>query len=174
MGGIFCTIITVFFVFINKDGIKQELAYNFGNQKQETSLNKASFIYIPKIRLEAPLVKAKEQKSKDLQKLLLSGVVEIIGPNQNNIYIGHSSNYWWEESKYNNVFGLLDKLETGNIIIITKKNQKKKYSIYKKSVTHKNDPEIAKISNSEDITLVTCWPKGTNWKRLYIKAKPVK
>ncbi len=133
---------------------------------------------IPEIGVNSEIVWAKDKNKELLQKELLNGIVHYPGtatPENygNGIYIGHSSNFPWQKSKYNNVFALLGKLKHEDEIIISWKNKKHRYSVFEKKILAKNDEDyiFAEHSEKSTITLVTCWPPGTNLENLAVKAK---
>lgn len=133
------------------------------------------YLQIPKIGVVAPIIWSKDDSQEVLQAELLSGIVhfpETAAPGTpgNGVYIGHSSNYWWEESDYNTIFGLLEKLQLGDNIVINYSGQTFKYQVTANKIVAKNDPEIFAATSANQITLVTCWPRGTNLKNFYVRA----
>ncbi|HFC76840.1 MAG TPA: sortase, partial [Candidatus Moranbacteria bacterium] len=81
----------------------------------------------------------------------------------------------WIKGKYNYIFRKLNNLQIGDKIIIkaTQKNGRSfeyTYTVYNKDVVLADDDKIFAINKNPTITLVTCWPLGTNWKRLIVKA----
>ncbi len=140
-------------------------------------------IEIEKIDVTAPIVWTTSNNEKSLLKDLEKGVVRLpktgIPAQEGNMVIsGHSSNYVWAKGNYNYIFQNLNELIPGDKIILktTQANGKvfeKTYIIKKKQVVKPDDPLI--FENNEglsEITLVTCWPLRTTWKRLIIKAEP--
>ena len=132
-------------------------------------------LQIAKIGVAAPLIWPETDDPNFLQSALLSGIVHfpetaVPGATGNGVYIGHSSNYWWEKSDYNTIFGLLEKLQIGDSIVINYNGQTFKYQVTANKIVAKNDPEIFATTTTSQITLVTCWPRGTNLKNFYVRA----
>ncbi len=138
-------------------------------------------IEIDKINVEVPVVLSKDATEEVLQKDLDNGVIHYPGmamPGQRgNVYIaGHSSNYIWSKGAYNNIFRNLNDLIAGDEIIIKTKQQNGKEITYKYVVTLKeevapDDNRIFANTQSQELTLTTCWPLGTNARRIMVKAQ---
>jgi len=138
-------------------------------------------IAINKIDVEVPVILSKSTDEKTLQKDLNRGVIhypKMAMPGQRgNMYIaGHSSNYVWSKGAYNHAFKRLNNLVDGDEIIITTKfyNGKKieyKYIVSLKEEVAPNDGRIFANTQAQELTLTTCWPLGTNLRRLMIKAQ---
>jgi len=86
----------------------------------------------------------------------------------------HSTDYWWNVSTYNAVFYLLGKLEKGDEINLYYKGQRYVYHVIDKTVVDPSQVEyITRKTNTEFLTLQTCWPLGTTFKRLLVFATRV-
>ena len=127
-------------------------------------------IYIPKINVKAPIIVSKSVANASILKDLKSGVALYPGtalPGQGNtVIIGHSSSY--SITKYASVFSLLNKLVSGDQIII---NYNGKNYIY--SVTGKKTGSVDVMmqqSITDDLVLGTCWPVGTDKGRILVTA----
>lgn len=138
-------------------------------------------ISIAKISISAPMIWSKSEKEQDMLKELENGLghyFKTSAPGQlgNMIVSGHSSNYLWAKGDYNHVFKDLDNLEKGDVITATtfQKNGKViiyRYVVSEKFVTVPNDARIFENSENPILTLSTCWPIGTNFRRLIVKAE---
>ncbi|EKE18487.1 MAG: sortase family protein [uncultured bacterium] len=138
-------------------------------------------IKIEKLGIDAPMVWSKSTSDAEMLKDLENGVSHFhktASPGQigNMIVSGHSSNYSWARGDYNNIFKDLYLLETGDEIIVNtlQKNGRAvayKYSVIKKFVTTADDQQVFAQSEKPILTLSTCWPLGTNLKRLIVKAE---
>ena len=138
-------------------------------------------IAINKINVEVPVVLSKSTDEKVLQKDLEHGVIhypKMAMPGQRgNMYIaGHSSNYAWSKGAYNYAFKKLNDLVEGDEIVVTTKfyNGKKieyKYIVSLKEEVAPDDARIFANTQAPELTLTTCWPLGTNLRRLMIKAQ---
>lgn len=138
-------------------------------------------IVIPKIGKNIPLLDVKEPKVSGLDELndifmkeLESGVVRYPGSakpgNPGNAFIfGHSSNFPWLEGEYNDVFALLDNVVYGDEIVVYYGQEKYTYKIYEKRVIKPGDVSVLKKNTDiSEITLMTCWPIGTDLNRLVV------
>ena len=141
------------------------------------------FIVIDKIGIDVPVVLSKNSDEASLQKDLEKGVIhypKTAMPGQRgNMYIaGHSSNYSWAKGTYNYVFKRLNELENGDKIIVKVKFHNGNELAYTYVVTTKeevapDDERIFADTQSQQLTLTTCWPLGTNFRRLMVKAQLV-
>lgn len=129
---------------------------------------------IPKIDLNAPIIW--ETEPANIIKELDFGVAHYKGtalPDQEgNVFItGHSSNYWWSRSSYNTVFALLDKLNNGDEIVLSYQEKTYQYRVREKLIVNPDNVSVMQQTPGEHIlTLMTCYPVGTNRQRLIIKA----
>jgi len=141
-------------------------------------------IIIPKIGKNVPIrftsdknLKNKnfDQLEKDILKDLQSGVVHYPGTampgNKGNVFItGHSSYYPWDNGKYKNVFALLPSLEKGDEFTIFYNQKKYRYKIFQKDVVNPDNVNVMDQGSERIATLMTCYPVGTNLKRMIIRA----
>lgn len=147
-----------------------------------------NYIFIPKIGKNAPIVEVSDQNliaqkwgdlEKDIQGALKDGVVHYPGtatPGQpGNFFItGHSSYYFWEHSKYKDIFALLDQLEVGDRYVIYYNQKKYVYEVIEKKIVPPSDTSVLRPEGNDEIsTLMTCHPVGTDLNRLIIRAKRV-
>lgn len=88
----------------------------------------------------------------------------------NAFIFGHSSNYPWIPSDYNDVFALLDTLENGDEIIVYYDQQKYVYRITDRAIVEPGDTDVlsARDPSKKEISLMTCWPVGTALERYII------
>lgn len=86
----------------------------------------------------------------------------------------HSTDYIWNVGTYNAVFYLLYKLEQGDEVNVFYKGTRHVYKVTGKQVVDPSEVEyLTRKTNSELLTLQTCWPPGTTLKRMLIFAEPV-
>ncbi|MFC1608919.1 sortase [Patescibacteria group bacterium] len=146
-----------------------------GNKRPSLKLS------IDKLNISAPMIFSASYIEDNMQEELKSGVViypetGIPGQHGNTVVSGHSSNYSWIQGAYNYVFKDLNSLNVGDEILIESlyENGKRfeyKYVITSKEVLNPNDEKIFASSGERVITVATCWPLGTNFSRLIVKAK---
>lgn len=142
------------------------------------------FVKIEKIAVDVPMIWTQSENEKISLKDLESGLSHFPksaapGENGNAIISGHSSNFVWAKGDYNYIFKNLNNLEKGDIVNIKtiQKNGKVfvyKYQINDKFVTTADDEKIFLETENPSLTLSTCWPLGTNLKRLIVKADLVR
>lgn len=134
-----------------------------------------SGIYISKINAKAPIMW--NGQTDNIQKLLKDGVAHISGSSMpglpGNVFLtGHSSDLPWADGNYKTVFALLDKLENGDEIIIRNQQQNILYKVYNKQVVKKEDVgNFVTTDKPQSLTIMTCFPVGSNWKRLIVQAE---
>lgn len=137
-------------------------------------------LVVPVLGVDAPIQWSIADEKSKTDAALLNGVVQLANsalPGQGgNIYItGHSSNYAWEKSKYNAIFGHLDKLKTDDKIYLRYKNELYIYQVTEQKTLLSDDLSLVNITggSAEQLSLVTCWPVGTSDKRLAVLAKRI-
>lgn len=89
------------------------------------------------------------------------------------VIVGHSTlPQLFNPKNYRAIFATLYTLQIGDEIDIKVSDVNYKYKIFNITVVNPDDPSIF-TQNFDDsyITLVTCTPPGTTWKRLLIKAR---
>ena len=83
----------------------------------------------------------------------------------------HSTDYFWNVGFYNAVFYLLGKLEKDDEVNIFYKGQRYVYKVVDKKIVDPSEVEyLTRKTNHEFLTLQTCWPPGTTFKRLLVFA----
>lgn len=139
-------------------------------------------IIIPRLGKNIPLLDVRHDTSASFTQMhevfmeeLRGGVVRYPGTalpgEQGNAFIfGHSSNYPWVKSKYNDVFALLDTLEENDEIIVYYNQKKFIYRVTDRAVVKPGDVAVleARDPTKKEISLMTCWPIGTTLERLII------
>ncbi len=88
------------------------------------------------------------------------------------VIFGHSTlPQLFNPKNYTAIFANLHLLKSGEEIILTVNGQDYKYKVFSISIMGPDDPNI--FSQSYDnsyITIITCTPPGTTWKRLVVRA----
>lgn len=157
---------------------------NFGsekskeNEKKEISPVDEEFgIVIPKINANVKIIpEVDSQNSLVYQQALTKGVAHAKGTaypgEKGNIFIfAHSGADILEANKYNAVFYLLSKMEKGDEIFIYYEKQKYHYIVSEKKIVEFDETSYMGETSEEQLTLMTCWPPGTTFKRLVIVAE---
>ncbi len=135
-------------------------------------------IVIGKLNIEAPLVLANGTSQNELNSALNQGVIFYPGsalPGQNGeVFLsGHSSVYPWNKTPYGQVFTLLDKLEAGDTVSLIYNHRQYDYLITNKEILPPNQVKISATSEPR-LTLFTCWPIGTSFKRLLVRGELIR
>lgn len=128
-------------------------------------------ISIPKINLDNAVVSAIDT---DLTKHLVNYQgTSIPGRNGNSVIFGHSTlPQLFNPKDYKTIFANAYSLKNGDIIYAIVSGATYTYKIFKITVADPEDSSalIQDYDNSY-LTLVTCTPPGTTWKRLVVKAR---
>ena len=165
--------------FIFKEEQKNRIDFNEANKKAE-DIPEDSRLIIKKINVSVPIISISSRQDKILQEGLKKGEVifpQTVFPGEkgNCVIVGHSSNFSWRKGDYDTIFVLLDKLKIGDEIEIFWEKEKIKYAIFENPrIVKANQTEILASAKEPILTLMTCWPIGTNYKRLIVKGKLVK
>ena len=135
-------------------------------------------LIIPKLKISAPIIFSASASPRQIKKDLKKGVVHYPdtarpGEKGNVFIIGHSSNYFWRAGDYDQVFALLDKLKNGDLISVYYRGKKYDYSVFEIFQVKPQEIWIMDSANEPIITLMTCWPVGTNLRRLAVRGKLV-
>lgn len=90
-----------------------------------------------------------------------------------NVYMfAHNTLNAWDIPKYNAVFYLLHNVDTGDRITTFYKGTRFDYIVFDKKVHNPKDLAPLETQYTEPVlSLQTCWPPGTTWQRLVVRAK---
>jgi sortase A len=134
-------------------------------------------IVIPKINANAKVIANVDPYDSNVyQEALTKGVAHAKGsglPDKfgNTFIFSHSSVNFYEALRYNSVFYLLGKLEKGDAVYLFYKGKKYTYRVKdKKTVEPEEISYLENIRGSKTLTLMTCTPPGTTFKRLVVIA----
>lgn len=138
----------------------------------EDQTNISSYtISIPKIKIEKAIASTVDN---DLTKHLVNYQgTGIPGRNGNSVIFGHSTlPQMFNPKDYKTIFANVYQLKNDDTIYATVNNVTYTYKVFKILVVNPEDSSalIQDYDNSY-ITLVTCTPPGTTWKRLVVKAR---
>lgn len=171
-------------VFIFAPVAKEEVTYQtrqiLNSEPDLTPPNKDFAIVIPKIAAIAPIIANVDSQNKNAYlSALHRGVAHAKGSSypgeEGNVYLfAHSTDTFYNVGRYNAVFYLIGKLEIGDEIKIYYKGEEIKYEVSEKKVVSADQVKyLGKIDDENTLTLQTCYPPGTDWKRLIVVAKEV-
>jgi len=133
------------------------------------------YLLIPKLQVNAPIVYSASAAEEAILADLKAGVSHYPGtanPGQigNIVITGHSSFYWWDDGKYNQVFSLLENLAAGDKIYIGANGKRYIYQVSELKVINPEDVQVLAQSRDSRLSLITCVPVGTNSQRLIVSA----
>ncbi len=131
-----------------------------------------NYVYIPSINISAPVISGTTVDEGTILNQLKQGVLmypgsSLPGKEGSTVIIGHSSsNLPWQ--KYGRIFSKLLELSEGDMIIVGHNGQKYSYHI-NKTMTGSID-QLSALNIQDDLVLGTCWPIGTDEKRIIVTA----
>lgn len=164
------------------EDIKVEL-----NNKPETFkkdnvvfLNPSFGLAIPKIDANANvLANIDPTDISEYNEALTKGVAHAKGSSlpgfDGNVFLfAHSAVNYYETSKYNIYFYLLNKLEKGDDIYVSYNSKIFKYKVEEVKLVKRTEVKyLSKYKEYNTLTLMTCWPAGIDINRLIVTAKEV-
>ena len=134
-------------------------------------------LIVDKLAIRAPIVADVDGNNKTAyNKALLKGVAHYKGtakPGEGgNIFVfGHSSTAIGQ-GDYAKAFASLNDLEKGDEAIVYYRQEELRYSVASKKIVASDDMSVLEPTKKEQLTLMTCWPIGSNFKRLTVVLKP--
>ncbi|HUS60488.1 MAG TPA: sortase [Nevskiaceae bacterium] len=150
------------------------------NLKMLKPINPQFSLIIPKIGLNSEVIANvpagdENQYKQDLKQGVAHAAGSFLPGENGSIYLfGHSTDYIWNISRFNAVFYLLKELSSGDQVNVFYKNQRYVYKVVEKKITNPGDLSLLKPQTGEEkLVLQTCWPLGTNWKRMVVIANKV-
>lgn len=156
---------------------REEIRYATGVPKTTTPVDSDFGIVIPKIGANARIIANVDPfDARAYQFALTKGVAQASGTSvpgaSGNIFLfAHSSENFYEAMRYNSVFYLLDKLDKNDEIDVYYNKVKFVYRVTgKKFADPKEISYITGDRSGQTLTLMTCWPPGTNISRLLVIA----
>jgi LPXTG-site transpeptidase (sortase) family protein len=176
------------YVISEESGDETNVGRGFGNllsQPRPISIVPVSRdfgLVVEKINVNAPVVKNVDSANyTEYMQALRSGAAHAKGTalpgskeNQNNnVFIfAHSTLNFWQMGPYATLFTLLNKLEKGDRVVTFYQGQRYDYLVTEKKIVEATDTKYLTEPSSEPIlTLQTCDPPGTNFRRLIVTAK---
>lgn len=144
-------------------------SYKF--QKGANTQIKSYTISIPKIKVNNAVVSTVDT---DLSKHLVNYIGTSFPPQKGNAVIfGHSTlPQLFDKDSYKTIFTYLYQLSPGDEITVISDNKQYKYKVENIIVVDPDNTTVLEQNYDDSfLTLVTCTPPGTIWKRLVIKAR---
>lgn len=141
--------------------------------------NAPAKIKIGKISVDAPVVYGQTAiDERTFQLALRNGVVHYPGtatPGEpgNVVLFGHSSVVWWAPGDYKFVFALLEKLAPGDTIQLEYQGRTYRYEVAGSQIVPPSEVSVLHQGTKHELTLITCYPVGTDRDRLIVHAVQV-
>lgn len=139
---------------------------------------KQNILEIPKISIEAPIIFSTSTDKASLERDLNSGVIYYPGsvyPGKAGqiVILGHSAPPNWPKARYDWIFTDINKLEAGDKILINLNNLQYSYIVKQKKIIERGAdvPNNGTSSDSNTLTLISCWPPGKDYQRIAITAE---
>jgi len=147
------------------------LWYPTSPQKHIVSRVNTYALSIPKLKIVNALVTISGDDLED--SLVHYGGTGIPGQYGTAVIFGHSTlPQFYSPKNYESIFSLLPTLKAGDDILITYDGIEYRYVVYDMEVLEPTDISVLEQQfDGSYVTLVTCVPPGTTWKRLDVKAK---
>lgn len=158
----------------SKIGSDYTNAYNWYPGYGEQKNLKADYkISIPKIQIKDAEV---SNRDTDLTKHLVQFNSDTVPPDEgNSVIFGHSTlPQLFKPGDYKTIFANAYKLGIGDLIMVNRDNHEYAYKVESVIVVDPSDTSVLAQNFSDSfITIITCTPPGTVWKRLIIKARKI-
>lgn len=159
-----------------------------GEFTQEEPVNKDFSIFAPQINVNAPVFAnvdggdenaylanvlrgVAHYKNKKFKNVVVDGAFP--GQKGNIFLFGHSQIPGGDLSNYQGVFNNLEELMPGDIVKIYYQEQEYQYEVMNGQVVDKDAVEYLESTETETLTLMSCWPLGLDWKRYVVRAKRI-
>lgn len=140
-----------------------------------------AILVIEKIGVSTPIVFGVNNNDSAILNNLENGVVHYSNTPKPglagvSIILGHSSAYPWYKGSYGSVFALLGKLNPGDRFSVQYNDGQVFNFVVRRSVVFSpfgNDARLTAIEKTpgSSLVLISCWPIGTNYKRIAIQAE---
>jgi LPXTG-site transpeptidase (sortase) family protein len=135
-------------------------------------------LHIPRIRAQSPVVEQVNPWNEAVYNVALkNGVAHARGSglpgDKRTIFLfAHSSGMPWEQLYTNTIFLRLGELESGDEVILERKQKRFVYVVTEKKEVLPTDIQYLENLSPDQLILQTCTPIGTSLRRLLVFAKP--
>ena len=157
----------------NVDYTRASTWFPKANDVKVNGINTAYHISIPKVHVQNATVLIGND---DLNKSLVQFAGPIPGNFGNPVVFGHSTLLWFYNPKdYRTIFSELPELNIGDDIYVSVENITYHYKVFQMKVVWPTDLSVLEQTYDDIyLTLITCVPPGTYYKRLVVRSKLVK
>lgn len=136
-------------------------------------------IEVPSIGIDVPMITKVDGGNRDeYMHALESGVAHMketaLPGFGNSVVFGHSSGYPWSVGKHDTAFARIGELGNGSEIIARSGEYEARFSVFSRKIVDPDD--VQSIFPKEDgvLVLISCWPVGTNEKRMIVLARQLR
>lgn len=135
-------------------------------------------LVIPALGVNAPVNWEVATDDQSVLSALKTGVAQFKGsalpPQNGNVFIsGHSSYYWWDKGSYHTIFANLPVLKNGDKIYLDYRGGAYVYQVFNSLTVAPSQTDVLKPTGQPTLSLMTCVPVGTAYKRLVVQAKRI-
>lgn len=148
-----------------------------------TPVSDTNKLIIPKLNIDVPVHFGISNDTKTINNAMNHGVAHFMVPGiadafpgqVGNVAIsGHSAGDIYSSNQYKFIFSGLERLTEGDLIYIDYNKTRYTYRMYGRKTVEPSDVASLTNDNSKPIlTLITCWPLGTDRYRLLIQAEQI-
>ncbi len=143
----------------------------------EPAADLSSFLNMDLLEEPLPLVYSDTLKESVLQEHMKKGAVVLplgtaFGQPGNVVVTAHSTGFK-SFGRYRFAFAKLGRLEIGDEFTVDKDGRQYTYRVYKREVVWPNEVDKLPKNDRSTVTLITCWPLWTDFKRLLVHAELV-
>ncbi len=156
-----------YLLWLDKKNISSPVDWHFG-------------LLIPKIGVNARVLAEINPHEKETYNLALKESVahaagtSLPGQIGTTYLFAPSSNFLWGLPGLKPFFYQLKNLKENDEVIIFYQTKKIVYKVKETKITEANNlPPFVSQKEKQALVLQTCWPPGTDWKRLFVLAEPV-
>ncbi|MCC2631784.1 MAG: sortase family protein [Patescibacteria group bacterium] len=136
-------------------------------------------LLIPKLGIEAPIIRNVSLTNQSEYDSALhtgiglgKGTADLESPQGNSFLFGHSSNVSLRPTIYDSIFANLPNMVEGDRFLISVGGRQTEYVVERSHSIEATEVSYLASSDTRHVTLVTCWPIGTNLKRWVVQARP--
>jgi LPXTG-site transpeptidase (sortase) family protein len=155
----------------------KDITKNISKDTDTVLLDPNFGIYIPKIKANAPVLQDVNPNDEDEYiNALYKGVAHAKGtstPNrEGNVFLfAHSAVNFYEQRRFNIYFYLLGELKKDDPVYISYQGEIYTYKVLEiRKVDPSETKYLGKYMDEDTLTIMTCWPAGTDFKRLIVTA----
>lgn len=169
----------------DNDGVPDGLEIMSGSNPLDNSIVRINpdlesyNMLIDKLGTSAPLVFVTSRDEEDIYEGLKRGYVHydktaLPGNDGDAVLFCHSSGRFGSRGDYDTLCANLDKVERGDEIVIASRSIKLRYRITsRKNDYDPADPNIFRKTNRPTLSIISCYPAGTNHQRIVVRAELV-